>query len=344
MIGYDKERKTYYVQVKQRDPLTNNVKWHKKRGFKLKRDAQEYEARLLLSVEQSHVATFRECWYLWEANTQCSEPTRDSHRAVLEGNFVRFLDEPINSISTADLLKWHAQIGNSSYSTGTKNKTLGIVKAIFKFASEVYGISNPSAVLKRFKATKEDNEERMHVWSAEQFSLFIQHVDKPIYQIVFRTLFMTGMRKGELAALQVEDLEDHKLTIHGTYSSREYGVRPTKTGAIRTISLDDKTYNDLFKLKADFKHGFLFGGDAPMSVRMMNKVFNRAIENAGLPHITIHDLRHSHATILINNGVNIVAVSKRLGHANVNMTLKVYTHLLDKTEDEMMKVIDEIGI
>ena len=56
--------------------------------------------------------------------------------------------------------------------------------------------------------------------------------------------------------------------------------------------------------------------------------------------ICIHDLRHSHATWLINSGVNIVAVSKRLGHASINQTLKTYTHLLQKTNDEMMDTIE----
>lgn len=344
MIGYDKQRKTYYVQVKNRDPLTHEVRWHKKRGFKLKREAQEYEARLLLEVAQPQSATVREVWHLWETNTQCSKSTQDSHRASLEGKFATFLDRPVNSITSAELLKWHAQIGQSECAVGTKNKALGCVKAIFKFASEVYHIPNPSLVLKRFKETKEDKEEQMHVWSAEQFLHVLDHIDKPLYKIAFRTLFMTGMRKGELIALQCEDLEDHQLYIHGSLAFEQYGVQSTKTGSTRRIRLDDKTYTELLDLKKEFKHGFLFGGEACMSPRYMNRIFNRAITKSGEPRITIHDLRHSHATILINSGVNIVAVSKRLGHANVNMTLKVYTHLLEKTEDEMMDIIEQIGV
>ena len=61
-----------------------------------------------------------------------------------------------------------------------------------------------------------------------------------------------------------------------------------------------------------------------------------------LKKIRIHDLRHSHATILINNGVNIVAVSKRLGHSDINMTLKVYTHLLEKNADELVDKLEEL--
>ncbi|MBQ1324985.1 MAG: tyrosine-type recombinase/integrase, partial [Solobacterium sp.] len=67
--------------------------------------------------------------------------------------------------------------------------------------------------------------------------------------------------------------------------------------------------------------------------------FNKAIAKAGVRKIRIHDLRHSHASLLINNGVNIVAVSKRLGHSNIEQTLQTYTHLLEKTDSQMLEII-----
>lgn len=56
----------------------------------------------------------------------------------------------------------------------------------------------------------------------------------------------------------------------------------------------------------------------------------------------LHDLRHSHATLLINSGVNIVAVSKRLGHSSINQTLKTYTHLLKNTDDELINTLEKL--
>ncbi|WP_371832614.1 tyrosine-type recombinase/integrase [Grylomicrobium aquisgranensis] len=67
---------------------------------------------------------------------------------------------------------------------------------------------------------------------------------------------------------------------------------------------------------------------------------NAGIEKSGVQKIRMYDLRHSHATWLINHGVNIVAVSKRLGHASIEQTLKTYTHLLESTDNEMMKIIN----
>ena len=70
--------------------------------------------------------------------------------------------------------------------------------------------------------------------------------------------------------------------------------------------------------------------------------FKKAIKESCVKPIRLHDLRHSHATILINEGVNIVAVSKRLGHTDINQTLKTYTHLLKNTDEQMMETINSI--
>jgi len=55
----------------------------------------------------------------------------------------------------------------------------------------------------------------------------------------------------------------------------------------------------------------------------------------------MHDLRHSHASILINKGANIIAVSKRLGHSSVEITLKVYTHLMKESEDKLLEILND---
>lgn len=86
---------------------------------------------------------------------------------------------------------------------------------------------------------------------------------------------------------------------------------------------------------------YLFGGDEGLTPNYVSNHFNQAVQDSGVKQIRIHDLRHSHATWLINNGVNIVAVSKRLGHATIEQTLKTYTHLMSHTDQEMMFKINE---
>ena len=94
-----------------------------------------------------------------------------------------------------------------------------------------------------------------------------------------------------------------------------------------TIAIDAKLEADLMPLM-DVPGPFLFGGDRSLPINSVQRYFTQAIKDSGVPPIRLQDLRHSHATLLINSGVNIVAVSRRLGHASIEQTLTTYTHLL----------------
>ena len=135
--------------------------------------------------------------------------------------------------------------------------------------------------------------------------------------------------------------------IDKTIKHNKQGVRAPKTASsVRKIKLDKYTLEILKPLLA--KDGpYLFGDFEPLGITTIQRAFDKAIAAANadghpLKKIRIHGLRHSHATILINNGVNIVAVSKRLGHSDINMTLKVYTHLLEKNADELVDKLEEL--
>ena len=85
---------------------------------------------------------------------------------------------------------------------------------------------------------------------------------------------------------------------------------------------------------------FVFGGDSAIGITTIDREFKKAIKESGVDPIRIHDLRHSHASYLLNNGANILAVSKRLGHATVTQTLETYAHLMQDTEEKMIEIIE----
>ena len=85
----------------------------------------------------------------------------------------------------------------------------------------------------------------------------------------------------------------------------------------------------------------MFGGIRPLAETTVQKRKKTAIQKSGVKEIRIHDFRHSHASLLLNNGVNVLAVSKRLGHSNVNMTMRVYAHLMEKTDESMMEFLNK---
>lgn len=344
MIGYDEKRKTYFVQIKVKD---KDGKWRsvKKRGFALKREAKAWEAAKT-GETQTPVAgmTFLDMATEWERAQQSSEGSKRQHSEHFSIRFSRLYDKQIKTISKADLMNWRSDLAEDErFSTTTKNVTISYVKSVFKYANDVYGLPDPSSVLKRLKKTNEEEMAgEMETWTPEEFSRFVIAVPLRIYQIYFDLLYWTGMRRGEAIALQISDVSsDGWVNIHASQRDAVNGLKPTKTKQCRKIRVDSILLGELNELKNGNSGPYLFGGDHPLSPTTIARVFNAGIKESGVKPIRLHDLRHSHATWLINNGVNIVAVSKRLGHSTIEQTLKTYTHLLSDTDDKMMEVISK---
>ena len=173
----------------------------------------------------------------------------------------------------------------------------------------------------------------MQVWTIDEFNQFISVVDNPVYHALFRLLFWTGMRRGEALALTRDDLlPNNQISINKSFRRRIDGIGPTKNAAsVRTITVDELTYRELEAVCAHAEGPYIFGGKQPISTQTVNQLFDRKVALAGVKRIRLHDLRHSHASILLNDPtISVAAVSARLGHSNVATTMKVYTHVIDK--------------
>ena len=85
---------------------------------------------------------------------------------------------------------------------------------------------------------------------------------------------------------------------------------------------------------------FVFGGQVPVSDQTLRRRFDSYAQKAGVKKIRIHDLRHSHASLLINKGQNILIVSKRLGHSNITQTLNTYSHLMPNMQLEIVGALN----
>ena len=238
------------------------------------------------------------------------------------------------------MIDWRNSLAESGLATRTRNRGIQYVKAAFDHAEKIYGIKNNAVVINTFKLTKEDKKE-MPVWTPDEFRRVASEVESPLYRAFYTFLFWTGCRRGEALALCKEDINGNVVHIHRAIKHFKNGFQSLKTDSSeRYITIDSKT---MAMLKPLIEHAdpFVFGGDRSLPITQVDRYFKKAIKAAGVKPIRIHDLRHSHATWLINQGVNIIAVSKRLGHASVNQTLKTYAHLLKKTNDEMIGAIDE---
>lgn len=150
----------------------------------------------------------------------------------------------------------------------------------------------------------------------------------------------TGARYEELAGLTWSDIKNGAIDINKAWDQFERNIKEPKTRASRrTVSVPKNVLNDLFAWKPSHSSAdFIFGDKRPITSASANKRLKRLLELTHSPKIiSFHGLRHTHASWLLSHDVNIQYVSARLGHQSVSMTLKVYTHLLDRTrsiEDE----------
>lgn len=339
MIGYDEVRKTYFVQVKYRDPITLKQRTKKKRGFKTKREAKIYEAEAMQQGNDPSDLTFEQVANQWEEYALPSQEQIRRHQVAFERRFADLYKRPIKSITRAQLVAWRAELANSDQcGTKIKNDTISFVKGVFRYYSTVYNVVDNSIILKRLKKTDKEIMQEMNVWTVDEFNQFLSCVDSPLYALFFETLFWTGARRGEIMALQKSDFDGNWLNIHASIKHFVNGLKPTKTKQSRKVWIDDDLRERLQPL-LDVDGDFLFGGITSLPITQIQKRFTKAIELSGVDKIRLHDLRHSHATILINSGVNIVAVSKRLGHASIEQTLQTYTHLLKDTDKFLNETI-----
>ena len=200
-------------------------------------------------------------------------------------------------------------------------------------------------------------KEEMQVWTPEEFYSFLEAVDKvapqkdtEMYHLYFETLYLTGMRKGENLALYTSDIntKTNRITINKTQTNKvfqsnpkPYSITPPKTkSSVRKIRIPHEFAIRLEEFGKKSSGPFLFGGTDPVPRTNIDRVFCDAITASGVSKIRIHDLRHSHASLLISNKVSIVAVAKRLGHANIAQTLNTYAHMLTDDEELIVNILD----
>lgn len=218
----------------------------------------------------------------------------------------------------------------------------------------------PSNTLTGFKFDLSNNVRSFSKNELQQFLTVLENKDIRT-QVIFLTLLKSGMRKGELMGLRWNDinLTDKYFDINSTRG--DYGEnRPKTKTSIRKVYFDDSLLTLIKKYKYYEKERLLKKGrilkdkdyfilssrNLPIQQSKITYIFRLLCEEAKVPNITVHGLRHTHATFLIEAGANIKYVSNRLGHKNINITLDVYSDVLKEEEKEtadmMGKLIDNL--
>lgn len=341
----DAKRGTYYVRISTRDAVTGQRREIWKRGFALRREAVAWEADQISGDETSRTGiTFREMdeRYIAYKNPR-KESTRTQERTRVSRYMASFADMPIDRITKQILLDWYLDLGRrTDVSVSVKNYLIGVVRSVFRFAADFYGMENPSSALKKLRTGARTGS--CEVWTVEEFRRFLEHVPGEEFRRLFDFMYWTGVRRGEALALRLEDfdLEARTVRIWHQIKYAEQGFFPLKTDSSeRTLRIEPSLWGRLepFLRESDQGRVFLFGGAGPLSVTSVARQMAIGIEASGVRRIRLHDLRHCWATNAIASGANIVAVSRYLGHATIQQTLETYTHLLQKSDDELIEIM-----
>lgn len=272
-----------------------------------------------------------------------------------------FQDRKVTEITTSDLIKWQSALSEKGLSYRYKKSIREAFNNFFSYL-KIYVIQNPFANVKGFKANKEAKKE-MLFWTQEEFEQFIAQVDNFRFKCAFAFLYLTGCRKGEACALKWEDLnlntsiititktltrsfDKERANNEGEVLSDWYRITTPKTeNSYRKILLPPILIDYLKELKGDAKEtDFIFGTDGSfMPFQTLQHAFERYTKKAGVKQIRIHDLRHSHVSLLINKGENqlstIYVIAARLGDS-VEMIFKTYGHLFPSSQKEILEKIN----
>lgn len=343
----DQKRNTWYFKCRYTD-YEGKRRQKMMRGFKLQREAAEAERKFLETQSFQPDMPFSAFLELYQndLDPQLREHTIMRRNYQLKRIMPYFADKPINAIEAKDVRAWHNALideGLSQSYIRTLNATLS---AIFNHAKTFYGLRlNPCKLVGSPKVPDEEKKEK-RFWTYEEFSQVIENIDDLKAKTAVMLLYWSGMRKGELLALQWSkiDFEANKITIDRSLQ-RLRGksvVTPTKTSEPRTIAMPQfvmdqlKLYQEqVYMPKAD---DFVFDWEK----RFIENGMKQGRTAAGVKHITVHELRHSHASLLISEGVNVVLISKRLGHADVSMTLNTYSHFFPDDEDKLIDSLEKL--
>lgn len=338
--------------------------------FNTKREAKEVMLELMNKAKQGEltssantetVSSYVEYWLKNIRYLQCESVTLYNSQLYLK-NYVnpRIGGIKLKKLTVEQCQGFVKSLHDEGYARNTIERVTTMIKLALDVAVEnkLMGM-NPMRKVKLPRKTKKEYT----VWNTDQISQFLKFTQNRRYHCVYALALLAGMRQGEILGLRWKDIDfDNKiLTVRQTLS--HYGTE-LRSGAKtisgeRIISLPDVLIDILKKqrtayLETKLKLGkefedidiviFNYRNGKTIFPSNLTKTFKKDIKASGLPDIRFHDMRHSHATMLIQQKTNVKVISERLGHSKVGITLDIYSHVLPSMQSEVADVIDKIMV
>ena len=305
--------------------------------------------------------------YIEALKPEVRETTLEKNKQNLKNNVLDTLGNvKLDKLTIPVLQKWKQNIEQKNLSIRTRQNRYSEFRALLNYAVKMEYLSqNPLIKVGNFKAPLQPKKE-MQYYTADEFKKFIQkakeeaiqseskgYMHKWHYYVFFNIAFYTGLRKGEIHALQWTDIKDGYLSVTKSLAQKLKGgdriTPPKNRSSIRTIQIPKpliKVLNEHKKrcqtIKGFNNNYFICGGTTSIRDSSIQNANKKYAEQAGLKVIRIHDFRHSHASLLANEGINIQEIARRLGHSKISMTWETYSHLYPREEERAIKILNKI--
>lgn len=364
-IYYDSDRKKYYVYFNYGKDQTG------KYVRKVKTYSNLKEAKKDLKTFESEKAndrliaptgiTFGEYVANWIKYKQlsCEKTTLYGYKSMLNKHILPAIGKmPLQSINSDVikdyLYKKNAGLnGSQPLSENSLRKHYDLLKQIFDRAVDEEKIRvNPLKILIPPKKTKAD----IAVYTIDQLKKLISVATGTRMEIIIKLAVYLGLRREEICGLKWSaiNLENKIVYINNarTYAGSNIEKTTKTERSKRTLYMPDDLFNTLVTIKEEqerikdsyhttegFEYVVSMNNGKPMRPNYVSDCFKQMIEDANLPHITLHGLRHSFASVANEKHVSIYEISTILGHSNVKVTEQIYTHLFDKTHQESIDIV-----
>ncbi len=324
----------YKLKGKRRKPWAIRISYQNETGatkrkylgyFETKKEAQEvlftYNKNPLLFSGK----TFKEIKTLWLSSIKEKILPETFKNVVINLKHFEILNE--NKISDIKLFQLQKIFNDMDYSRGYKSNCKSVLNRIFNFALKNDFID--SNKVQFVELGKKNIVVERKIFTRDEINILWQNLKvNNVYIILI--LIYTGMRIGELLALKVCDIDLNNKVIY---------IRKSKTSSgIRTIPIPDKILS-LFIENISYENEYfiLSKNLTPLSYMTFKYRFNVLLEKLGIQKHTIHDTRHTFATMLNNADANSTSIIKLIGHSDFSITENVYTH---KDVEELRKAIN----
>ncbi len=264
----------------------------------------------------------------------------------------------VGSITPNVILDWQKSLDDAGYHYSYKTSLFQYMSSIYKFGNRIYDI--PDIMIKVDRPRNTEPEKEMHFWTPDEFRKFIPYVSNQEHAVMFWFLYVSGCRFGEADALFWDDidLDAGTVKIKRSLTRKVKGstwkeTTPKNKSSIRTVNIPPFMCHMLeehhawqisqYRDQQAEPPQFVFGGYNPVPPTSLEHSLDNGCRQSGVKKIRIHDFRHSCASYLISNGSTIVAVSRHLGHKDIEQTLNTYSHLFPDDQSKITESLEKLG-